>query len=618
MNPRQPQLPQSGQCPPDPGSRPHRSRRRQRAAALALAVASLVTAELTLGQAPANAGTVGVTGRIQGAGSIIPVDGGGGPYSCFADWNQNDRNTVTCPRQPFEAVFEAWVWLEARPASTPAGNWRFDHWEGCNTTQTVGGTVRCAVHSGAFDRVETSPKAVFDDFVAPTITGVTPTQSAFNDREFSFSFGSNDPGASAACAMDSQQLQPCVSGYTRTLSEGVHTMSVRATDTSGNNGPTLTETVVALDTALTSGPTGSTNSRDATFGFSTIGGSNFDCALDFAPFTPCGNGLSQSKSYAGLGDGTHTFRVRAVNGRWADQLPASRSWTIDSTPPGTTLTDANINGGSATFTFDGSGGHSSFECQLDGPSQAHGWRACGSPASYVDLPDGSYQFQVRARDTAGNVDLTPESRTWNVDTTGPETTITSGPVNNGWSLRATQTLGYASSEATSTFRCTFDGAARTCVAPSFTGTGITPGTHRFTVAARDTGGNEDATPAQRTWTLPMDDIVLAHGPGWQLRSSADAYLGTYSQATRRGATLSKRVAGARKIALVASRGPGHGTVNVYAGSRLLRTVRLAAPTLLTKQVVPITNFATPTNASIRIMVTSRGKPVRIEGFGVAN
>lgn len=582
---------------------------------LALTVPGLIGSVLALGAAPANAGTVGVSARIQGAGSVVSVEGG--PYSCSADFNQDDRNTVNCARSTFGAVFEAWVWLEAHPATTPLGNWRFDHWEGCNQTRVVNGVVQCAVHSGAFSLDETFPKAVFDDFVAPTITNVTPSQSPSVDQRFSFSFGADDPSSSFACAIDNEALQPCASGYTRGLSEGVHTMAVRATDRSGNNGPIHTETVVSLDTALTSGPSGLTNSRDATFGFSTVGGNSFECAVDFEPFTSCGNGLNQSKTYSGLGDGTHTFRVRAVNGQWVDQLPSSRSWTIDSTPPDTVLTGANVNGGSATFSFDGTGGHNGFECRLDGPSQAHGWQACGSPAAYSGLADGSYQFQVRATDVAGNVDPTPESRSWSVDVTAPETTITTGPVDDGWSLRSSQTLGYSSSEAGSTFACSFDGSVRSCVAPSFTETGILPGTHHFTVAARDGQGNLDGTPAQRTWTVPIDDVALSHGPGWQLRSAPSAYLGTYSTATQQGATLSKQVVGARKIALVAAKGPGQGTVKVFAGSTLLRTVSLSAPSLVTKRVIEIASFATPTNANIRIVVASSGKPVRIEGLGVA-
>lgn len=604
----------AGASQPDSPTRGPRLGRRL--GALALAVASLAAGDVALAPSPAHAGTVGVTGRIQGAGSIVSVEGG--PYACNRDGNQDDRVTVTCPRSSFGAVFEAWVWLEARPATTPLGNWRFDHWEGCNLTRVVNGNVQCAVHSGAFTLDETSPKAVFDDFVSPTISHVTSTQSAFFDRQFSFGFGADDPASAFSCAMDGEPLQPCSSGWTRTLSQGVHTMSVRATDSSGNNGPTRAETVVSLDTDITGGPNGLTNSRDARFDFSTLGGNAFECAVDFAPFTPCGNGLNQSTTYTGLGDGSHTFRVRAVNGRWVDQLPASRSWSIDSTAPETTLTAADLNGRSATFAFDGSGGHSGFECRLDGPSQAHGWEPCGSPRGYGGLTDGAYQFEVRATDTAGNADASPASRSWTVDASAPETTITSGPVDDGWSLTASQTLGFAASEAGSSFSCRFDGAPRACSAPAFTETGIVPGTHRFTVAAADARGNEDPTPAARTWTVPLDDVGLSHGRGWQLRTSPSAYLGTYSQASRQGATLSKQVTGARKIALVASKAPGHGSVKVFAGQTLLRTVSLAAASPVSRQVIPIATFASPTSANIRIVVASAGKPVRIDGLGVAS
>jgi hypothetical protein len=62
------------------------------------------------------------------------------------------------------------------------------------------------------------------------------------------------------------------------------------------------------------------------------------------------------------------------------------------------------------FTFAGSDdvGVSHFECSLDGAP----FSACSSPISYVDLDGGTHTFQVRAVDTSGNPDPTPETFSW--------------------------------------------------------------------------------------------------------------------------------------------------------------------------------------------------------------
>src|SRR5439155_15530247 len=84
---------------------------------------------------------------------------------------------------------------------------------------------------------------------------------------------------------------------------------------------------------------------------------------------------------------------------------------------------ATTNSTSATFSFTATKAGSTFECKLDGAPFA----TCSSPQSYSSLAAGGHTFQVRAIDTTGNVDPTPASFAWTIDTTAPDTTITDSP-----------------------------------------------------------------------------------------------------------------------------------------------------------------------------------------------
>lgn len=92
---------------------------------------------------------------------------------------------------------------------------------------------------------------------------------------------------------------------------------------------------------------------------------------------------------------------------------------IDPMGPGTPTNPTTST--SATFTFGGTDSFApnviaSFECALDTPT----FTACpsASPVTYNSLALGSHTFQVRAVDTAGNVDPSPASFTWNIVTNG--------------------------------------------------------------------------------------------------------------------------------------------------------------------------------------------------------
>ena len=197
--------------------------------------------------------------------------------------------------------------------------------------------------------------------------------------------------------------------------------------------------------------------------------------------------------------------------------PASASLTIsgavDPTPPDTSLISTPLsitNSTTATFTFTGTdnttpAGALAFECQLDGGAFA----ACSTPATFTNLASITHTFSVRAKDAAGNVDPTPPSFTWLVDTVPPVASITSGPISPTSFTTATFTFTATDSGAgLAGFQCQLDAAAfAACTSPQSYG-GLSLGAHVFRVTATDRAGNVSA-PVSQTWIITATPVVVA-------------------------------------------------------------------------------------------------------------
>jgi hypothetical protein len=87
-----------------------------------------------------------------------------------------------------------------------------------------------------------------------------------------------------------------------------------------------------------------------------------------------------------------------------DPSPATRSFTVDTTPPATPA----LSGTPAAFELSSEPG-ATLECALDGPAGPGTFAPCASPVSFPALAPGAYTLRVRATDVAGN--------------TGPEATL---------------------------------------------------------------------------------------------------------------------------------------------------------------------------------------------------
>ena len=173
---------------------------------------------------------------------------------------------------------------------------------------------------------------------------------------------------------------------------------------------------VAPNTTIDTKPNDPSNNASPSFTFSSNEtGSTFECKLDSGSYTAC----TSPKSLTGLSEGPHTFYLRATDAAGnTDQSSASYSWTVDTTPPETTIDShpsALTNSTSATFEFSSNEANSTFECKLDAGTFA----SCTSPKSYSNLADGSHTFQVRAKDNTGNLDLAPATQTWTIETILP-------------------------------------------------------------------------------------------------------------------------------------------------------------------------------------------------------
>ena len=345
--------------------------------------------------------------------------------------------------------------------------------------------------------------------------------STINDQTPTFTF-SSILGTTFQCSVDGVPFEACsdaTSHTTAALVDGPHTFAVRSVlllapdDTPATRSFTVDAT--PPDTTIDSGPSGTTSNNDPSFTFHSEDGASFECRLDgpgpaTGTFASC---PSSGKSYTDLDDGDYTFQVRAIDGvSNPDPSPATRSFTVDTAPPDTTINSGPTGltrDDDPTFTFSSEAG-ASFECRLDGPGAATGtFASCSNPKSYSGLADGNYTFRVRAIDANSNSDQTPATRSFTVDTTAPKTTIDSGPT--GTTPDTTPTYTFHSDESGSTFQCRIDNAPFGACSGPGSHTPATPladGPHTFSVRAIDPALNVEDSPETQPFavdsSLPPD------------------------------------------------------------------------------------------------------------------
>ncbi|WP_158617679.1 Ig-like domain-containing protein [Corallococcus sp. CA049B] len=349
------------------------------------------------------------------------------------------------------------------------------------------------------------------DTDAPDTTIESGPAQPSNSPSATFEFSSTGGGIGYECSVDDGEFNSCDSPFTLdTLSEGEHTLAVRAVDAAGNADPTPAEYTWTVDLSLPEAPALTSPANGDIFNTGAV--SYAGTAEAGATVRVTVDGVFVGTAMASdtgtwtftpgpvLDTGAHTVSVVAVDAAGNVSPSTSVTFSVDLVAPDTVLTASVLavtSNRDASFEFTSNESTVTFECRFDAGTFA----PCTSPQTRTDLADGTYTVQVRAVDAAGNVDPTPATFTWTVDTTAPDTFIRSGPAANDAPNPATFDLD--SDETGVTYACSLDdGPFTSCADPAvFT---VTSGPHTLAVRATDAAGNVDESPATWSWSATDD------------------------------------------------------------------------------------------------------------------
>lgn len=140
----------------------------------------------------------------------------------------------------------------------------------------------------------------------------------------------------------------------------------------------------------------------------------------------------------------------------------------------------------------------------------------------------------------------------------------------------------------------------------------------FRARAWDVAGNVGTLSAPRCTTLPLDDRTLTATATFGRVLNATGYLGrSYSTTTRLGAWMSTASLTARQVGVVATRCATCGSVAVYVGTTKVGTINLASSVARSRALLLLPRFSTLRRGAVKLVVTSSGKLVRIDGVVVS-
>jgi hypothetical protein len=322
-----------------------------------------------------------------------------------------------------------------------------------------------------------------------------------------FAVGDGSGGATFRCAIDLVVVAPCPSPITTfPLADGRHTFAVAATEL-GQTDPTPAVRSFVVDTVdpptptIDSGPSGQIHDLSPTFMFSVSGPDaddvRFQCWFD----GELPHGCASPYFSPLLALGAHQFSVKAIDAAGNVGAAAHRSFFVLQPIPDTIITSGPsgpTNDNTPSFKFAATVPGAFFSCSVDGLAPV----GCDNIGfATFPLADGRHTFSVAAGLPTGEVDPTPATSSFVVDTVAPVTRIDSGP---GASTSSTMpTFTFSASEPDVRFTCILDLLTVACDAGSFTTPLLGPGVHHFAVHGFDQAQNPGPAATRDFEVVPL-------------------------------------------------------------------------------------------------------------------
>jgi hypothetical protein len=123
--------------------------------------------------------------------------------------------------------------------------------------------------------------------------------------------------------------------------------------------------------------------------------------------------------------------------------------------------------------------------------------------------------------------------------------------------------------------------------------------------------------SERCAVVPLDDRNLLVTRGWSRLTGSGFFLGTFSRATASGAAISRTGVHAKGIQVMVEKCPTCGSIKIYWNGSLKHTYSLHASSVRKKVYLRAVSFSSVHTGTLKIVVSSSGKPVIIDALGVS-